>query len=559
MQPISRQDAHFSSASMDETLDRRGWTWSFAGFLGGFVAADCCLELRLLVDEDAGDRLSVGGCVMRTSEASAVRTRSKRQRTTANTTPAAANMPQSQEPVCVVCAVVEGSAVCTPPLPAQASADEAQERTTTFDCDFCLRDLSGTWKPMHCRATFSGSAASISVIWDIPTPLKADPSLHGNREAFTLARVVESASVSESCAETQGPASPLSPLTAGTYEFQGFSVVDLPTNTHRRRRRARQQQQEDEARRDYCFVTLQLLPSGKIRGFSRELLHPQTCPLYGSWKPDRLSYVIEYHVRDAVGKFRYLMKAHPETRDLLAGTFHNVDGDHAEGYSGGRGTVELTLSRVAPLAHDAAGNIVGPLGLVPSEEASEPVEDRTRALTTGDYTFKGCATDDDGYEYASELQLSLLPHGLVQGSGREHIFAQTHEIRGGWTRATLTYYQGYVVKGEVGTYVYVGTLSTDGAIINGRWQNVAMPPEDTKSYAQLSGERGSFALAMVKSLRRWSVSSHVDFPVVFRRAVLHVLLCSQRRSCLLPTAVWLQVFSFCAEDWFASLSSSRAT
>lgn len=409
---------------------------------------------------------------------------------------------------------------------------------------------------MRCRATISGSAASIGIVWDIPTPLKADSSLRSNREAFTLARVVESASSSESCAKAQGPASALSPLTPGTYEFQGFSVVDLPANTQRRRRRAQRQEQEDEARHDYCFVTLQLLPTGKIRGISRELLHPQTCPLYGSWKPDRLSYVIEYHVRDAVGKFRYLMKAHPVTRGLLSGTFHNVDGDHAEGYSGGRGTVELTLSRVMPLAQDADGNIVGPLGLATSQE-SEQVEDRARALTTGDYTFRGCATDDDGYEYASELYLSLLPHGLLQGSGCEHIFAQTHEIRGGWTRAMLTYYQDYVVNGEVGTYVYVGTLSKDGAIINGRWQNVTMPQEDTHSYAQLSGERGSFALAMVKSLRRWTVSSHVDFPVVFRRAVLHVLLCSQRRNNLLPTAVWLQVFSFCGEEWFVSTAAQR--
>lgn len=521
-------------------------TWTFAGFLGGFVAADCCLELRLSAEEGSRDRVYVGGCVLRTSEASAVRTRSKRQRTTASETKST----PSQEPTSVVCAAVEGSAVCTPPW------SVADQESTIFDCDFSLRDPSDTWRPMRCRATFRGSAASIGVVWDMAMPIKTDSWLCSNREVFTLTRVMEL--VSESSSGAQSPTSALSPLAAGTYEFQGFSIVDLPAVAQRRRRRARQQQHEDEARRDYCFVTLQLLPTGKIRGFSRELLHPQTCPLYGSWKPDRLSYVIEYHVRDAVGKFRYLLKAHPDTPDLLTGTFHNVDGDHIEGYSGGRGTVELTLSRVMPLMQDAQGKIVSILGLAPSQE-NEQIEDRTSALTTGDYTFKGCATDDDGYEYASELQLSLLPHGLVQGSGREHIFAQTHEIRGGWTRATLTYYQDYVVKGEVGTYVYVGTLSQDGAIINGRWQNVMMPPEDTQSYAQLSGERGSLALAMVKSVRRWSVGSHTDFPLLFRRAVLTVLLCSQRRSHVLPTAIWLDVFSFCGEEWFMASETAVET
>lgn len=326
----------------------------------------------------------------------------------------------------------------------------------------------------------------------------------------------------------------LFPLTPGVYEFQGFSTIappPEPPGTLRRRRR--RPSRESVPAKDECFVTLRLLPDGKLHGTSRELLRPQSCRVTGSWRSDRVKYVLEYRVRDAVGRFKYSGQC-VDGDPTVRGTWRNVDVDHAEGFGGGHGAFELELTHAVRVTNDAAAVDVS-------------ANDRITVLTTGVYTLKGCATDDDGYEYACEVHVTLLPGGFLRGTSRELVFDQTRSITGEWAPTFFRYRQEYVVKGDVGRYEYEGALASgsDGGLIRGEWGNLDEQDRESR------GEHGTFAYGVVSAQRRWSAFSHENYPAAFRRGVQTVLLCSARTHAL-PVSLWYRTFEFCHETWFGS-------
>ncbi|KAL3663341.1 hypothetical protein V7S43_011747 [Phytophthora oleae] len=394
------------------------------------------------------------------------------------------------------------------------------------------------------------------------------------------------------------PPSLLYPLRPGKYEFKGFTTYDTPSVAaavvprQRNGRRGRPRQVMTTIK-DECLVTLRLLPDGTLLGTSREVVQPQVCPLKGRWQANRVAYVLEYHVREAVGHFRYSgavvieegdtsangkrtkvkSSLNGKRRETLSGKWHNVDENHAEGYQGGRGEFELELVRVdfSPITiktekiEDSSVNDDSPFdptGLQEQQQTQstspdagysaenaieiEEEDDAIRALTSGEFELSGCATDADGYEYAFDLQVQLRPGGRLLGKCKERIFHQVSPVFGVWDHVRIKYGQQYVVKHEVGMYTYEGYISSDGAVVRGNWKNM-----DEES-APAPSEHGTFALIVVGSKRQWSVSSHKFYPPRFKRGVLTTLLASARTHTL-PVALWTHVFTFCSEKWFTPL------
>ncbi|TYZ65661.1 hypothetical protein PybrP1_007032 [[Pythium] brassicae (nom. inval.)] len=325
----------------------------------------------------------------------------------------------------------------------------------------------------------------------------------------------------------------LFPLTPGVFEFSGFSIIAPPPAPAGARRRRRCPARESPPARDECFVTLRLLPDGKLQGTSRELLRPQSCRVTGSWRPDRVKYLLEYRVRDAVGLFKYSGRVADGDRSVR-GTWRNVDADHAEGFGGGHGEFALELTHATRVTKEAA-----------AADEIDSSRHRITVLTTGAYTLKGCATDDDGYEYACELKVTLLPGGYLRGTSRELVFDQTRPVTGEWSPTFFRYRQEYVVKGDVGRYEYEGQLAGagDGGLLRGEWGNMDLQDRESR------GEHGTFAYGVVSAQRRWSAFSHENYPASFRRGVLTVLLCSARMHAL-PALLWYRTFEFCHEAWF---------
>ncbi|EEY60453.1 uncharacterized protein PITG_12880 [Phytophthora infestans T30-4] len=346
----------------------------------------------------------------------------------------------------------------------------------------------------------------------------------------------------------------LYPLRPGKYEFKGFTTYDTPSVAAAvvpRQRSGRRGRPVMTTVKDECLVSLRLLPDGTLRGTSREVVQPQVCPLKGRWQANRVAYVLEYHVREAVGHFRYSGavviedtanasngkktkikgKANVKRRETLSGKWHNVDEGHAEGYEGGRGEFELELVRVD----------FTPISI--KTEKIDDDDDAIHAFTTGEYELSGCATDAEGYEYAFDLQLQLRPKGKLLGKCKERIFHQTSPVFGRWNPSCITYGQQYVVKHEVGMYTYSATMGSDGAVVRGSWANVE------KEAAAAPSEHGTFALVLVNSTRQWSTFSHAHYPARFRRAVMTTLMASARTH-KLPVALWTHVLAFCSETWF---------
>ncbi|KAG6968025.1 hypothetical protein JG688_00006032 [Phytophthora aleatoria] len=384
------------------------------------------------------------------------------------------------------------------------------------------------------------------------------------------------------------PPSLLYPLRAGKYEFKGFTTYDTPSVAAAvvpRQRNGRRGRPVVTTVKDECLVTLRLLPDGTLRGTSREVVQPQVCPLKGRWQANRVAYVLEYRVREAVGHFRYSgavvieqgeangkktkvkkANANGKRRETLSGNWHNVDDGHAEGYEGGRGEFELELVRVdfTPISikteklETSIVNDSSPSSdLQQEQQKTDPGsgsnaanaivvdddDDAIHAFTTGEYELSGCATDAEGYEYAFDLQLQLRPGGKLLGKCKERIFHQVSPVFGRWNPSCITYGQQYVVKHEVGMYTYTATMSSDGAVVRGSWANVE------KDSASAPSEHGTFALVLVNSTRQWSTFSHAHYPPRFRRAVLTTLMASARTH-KLPVALWTHVLAFCSETWF---------
>ncbi|TDH73812.1 hypothetical protein CCR75_005933 [Bremia lactucae] len=362
----------------------------------------------------------------------------------------------------------------------------------------------------------------------------------------------------------------LYPLRPGKYEFQGFTTCDMSLITSRvtprqRNRRRGRSRSVMTLEKDKCLVTLRLLPDGTLRGTSREVVQPQACPLSGSWQANRLAYVLEYRVREAVGHFRYTgaviiegsdgneapsstidKQNNAQRRERLCGSWYNVDDGHAVGYEGGRGKFELELVRVefTPITvkiEQIEHALVDHGQSRP--ELDDDDDDVMNAFTTGKYELSGCATDVDGYEYAFTLQLQLLPGGKLVGHCRERVFDQTSPVLGSWNPRRLTYGQRYVVKHEVGRYTYTAEMSSHGAEIRGSWRNTE------EEFAFAPSEHGTFALIILDSTRQWSTYSHAHYPPSFRRGVLMTLMASARTNAL-PVSLWISVFAFCSESWF---------
>ncbi|KAJ0400807.1 hypothetical protein ATCC90586_001970 [Pythium insidiosum] len=370
----------------------------------------------------------------------------------------------------------------------------------------------------------------------------------------------------------------LYPLSPGIYQFRGFTTHDRPvvesTPPSTARRRSRQVTPSPHAdARDECLVTMELLPDGTVRGTSREVVYPQSCPIRGTWEIGRVRYVLEYHVRDAVGYFKYSGKVDLDNEQprLLVGKWRNVDDDNTPGYAGGRGKFVLECTRIKRHAamkqeikretkRETRGRDATKVIEIKDEDEDDKsvdedgVDDTLRVLTTGSYRLKGRAMDDDGYEYECELQLELLPNGVLQGTSRQVVFQQEQIIRGKWTRQTLFYHENYEVKGQVGSYWYSGTLDVDGLVVHGTWCNeeilaeVQTNPNATQQ-TSTGGEKGTFSFAIMEARRYWSHESHRDYPRAFRDRIRCILLCS-RRIHALPGELWAKVFAFCGEDWF---------
>lgn len=345
----------------------------------------------------------------------------------------------------------------------------------------------------------------------------------------------------------------LYPLTPGLYEFRGFSTIvpaprpsrTMTTTQSPSRRRRRSRSDSAQPTKDECFVTLRLLPGGTLKGTSRELLRPQSCKVTGTWRADRVRYTLEYKVRGEVGLFRYSGRIEGDRKVL--GKWKNVDEGHQEGYDGGKGEFELELTQAARL-NQLKKSTGGDQEIVTLDDDENDglaaiMSNRIHVLTTGVYTLKGCATDDDGYEYACELVVHLLPGGSLVGTSRELIFDQTHRIDGEWKPRGLSYDQKYIVKGDVGEYKYAGVIDKDGGIISGDWKN--KEEQDQKTL----GEKGTFAYGIVEAQRVWTAFSHGWYPKSFQRGVLLLLLCSSRTHAL-PSSLWYRVFEFCHESWF---------
>ncbi|TMW69039.1 hypothetical protein Poli38472_001195 [Pythium oligandrum] len=386
---------------------------------------------------------------------------------------------------------------------------------------------------------------------------------------FEWRRVERSTAASTTTASVSSSATtdPLAlyPLAPGTYHFRGFTTHSLPsqplTPLHARGRRRRAP--PPSPARDECLVTMELLPDGSLRGSSREVVYPQSCPIKGTWEVGRVRYILEYRVRDAVGLFKYSGKIDPETEDahqkrVVAGKWRNVDDNQTTpGHAGGRGMFELecvSAKRVDILKKGSATE---------DDQFDVDSEPSLRVFTTGSYVLEGQAMDDDGYEYACHVEVELLPDGSLRGTTRESVFHQVQHIRGVWTRTGFAYRQHYVVKDEVGTYWYSGTLDSDGLVIHGQWQNEELISDDEeevkeddaqklKAKSTTSGERGTFSYAILDAKRRWSPQSHRDFPPDFRDCIRCVLLCSQRLHSL-PSPLWYRIFAFCGPEWFSKV------
>ncbi|RLN87627.1 hypothetical protein BBJ28_00026931, partial [Nothophytophthora sp. Chile5] len=397
------------------------------------------------------------------------------------------------------------------------------------------------------------------------------------------------------------PPSLLYPLRPGKYEFRGFTTYDTPSITgaiaRPRRGRPPRHRPAMTTVKDECLVTLRLLPDGTLRGTSREVVQPQVCRVHGRWQANRVAYVLEYRVREAVGHFRYSgavviegdddhdvnadKDTHKSTakvkvgspsckrRETLSGKWENVDEGHAEGYEGGHGRFELELLQVDHVAiaikpekvemldsssvgtdetKDSNGTAQHPSQL--GNDAHNAIEldddeDAIQALTTGDYELSGRATDSDGYEYAFDLKLELRAGGKLFGESRERVFQQNDKVFGLWTPKSITYHQKYIVKREEGMYTYGGELSCDGAVVRGDWVNAE------EEFASARGEHGTFALLFTRSTRRWSTASHSHYPRSFRQGVLTTLMASARTHAL-PVALWPHIFAFCDDTWFVA-------
>ena len=358
------------------------------------------------------------------------------------------------------------------------------------------------------------------------------------------------------------------PLRPGKYEFRGFTttfgtVAAVPGT--RNGRRSRSGARGTTRAKDDCLVTLYLHADGTVHGTSCEVAQPQVCRLTGRWKANRIAYVLEYRVREAVGHFRYSGAIVMKPRATLTGRWHNVDKGHVDGYQGGRGTFELELVRVDLLPIAVKWEKSEEARTRPSDCPHEQVhllkysvgsssdlaidlcddDNAIQTFTSGEYELSGRAIDADGYEYAFDLKLQLCPDGKLLGQCTERVFQQLSPISGHWDPTHIVYDQQYVVKGEVGLYTYTAAMSCNGVLVQGTWVNAEA------ELASASSEHGTFGLIVLHSTRRWSTSSHSRYPPRFRRGVWTTLLASARRN-ILPGAVWAHIFSFCSETWFTA-------
>lgn len=455
---------------------------------------------------------------------------------------------------------------CHMHIPTANEPNEPVVAAGEWSLPYQRQSRGSTGAPIKSEAKSTAATAHVSL----------SQPLQPKQELFKLTRVDPT---TDSSAETVATRrSRLYPLRPGKYDFQGFTTYETPaaSSTPQRRGRRGRSATPPVITKDECIVSLRLFPDGTLRGTSCELVHPQVCTVYGNWQVNRVIYILEYHVRDAVGRFRYSGGVDTSGEgEKLVGKWRNVDEGHADGFEGGKGEFELGLVRAR---HDMDAENKGKrekkLDLVTKTEAMadqvvtadamppsirpgasadvnnavaflDDEEDLTvTALTSGHYRFKGEATDSDGYEYAFELVVTLYPDGQLEGASSERIFEQTRPVTGRWNRLSFAYQQEYVVRREVGIYLYAGELSSDGVVIRGQWRNAEA------QYASVRSEHGTFALAITSAERFWSTNSHRDFPRGFRDAVHCLLLCSAR-SHVLPGALWTHILAFCDEKWFA--------
>ncbi|CAI5706940.1 unnamed protein product [Peronospora effusa] len=392
----------------------------------------------------------------------------------------------------------------------------------------------------------------------------------------------------------------LCPLRPGKYEFKGFTTYNKPSDVAAavpRQRNGRRSRPRPvmTTMKDKCWVTLYLLPDGTLHGTSREVAQPQVCELKGRWYANRVAYVLEYRVREAVGHFRYSgavvieeghagvqcgkqrskkakgkskANASGKRREILSGKWHNVDEDHEDGHVGGRGEFELELERVnfTPTTlktekNDSNGDIASrfqqeqrqmhhDIGRAKFAAVTNDDDDAIHVFTSGVYELSGCTSDTDGYEYPFELKVQLRPGGMLLGESKERIFQQVSPVFGCWGPSRIEYGQQYVVKHEVGMYTYTADISRDGAVLQGTWANVEADSASDPS------EHGTVALILVNSTRRWSTFSHAHYPLRFRQGVLTTLMASARMR-KLPGVLWTHIFAFCSETWFTPSRQRR--
>ncbi|KAF1333290.1 hypothetical protein FI667_g2912, partial [Globisporangium splendens] len=555
----------------------------YEGTIGGFLSGSTVFVLRVRNDATLeGHVLQSRADAVATSPLNAGTSKRRKLTTTTRTT----RMSGAQEAVAcdyserVVCARIEGKAR------SMGGESLAPNEPLRYGDEYCCYfdispELEGDGddngddekRAIACHVHFSPSSGSLLGFWafhhEKPFWITAETSCElYNQELtqrFELQRVhkdgfpiknepgvnieLKQVKTEEQDTKMVPQASKLYPLTPGLYEFRGFTTTaPLPRPTSAssispgRRRRGQPRTTPLVIQKDECFVTLQLLPDGTIKGTSRELLHPQSCPVHGTWRIDRIRYTLEYKVRDAVGLFRYWGRI--EGASKIHGKWRNVDEGHQEGYDGGKGEFELELTQAVRhnvLKRKDHGTVAI---IIDDENVNTTLHNKIRVLTTGTYRLKGCATDDDGYEYGCELNVQLLPSGYLRGTSRELVFDQTRPVFGLWSPKNLSFHQSYVVKGDVGNYYYSGTIDDDGGVISGEWENAEEEDKESR------GEKGTFAYGIVDAQRLWTPYSHHCYPKSFRDGVLLVLLCSSRTHALLSCSLWPRVFEFCHETWF---------
>ncbi|POM62045.1 hypothetical protein PHPALM_28837, partial [Phytophthora palmivora] len=547
----SRYHVEKPAATMLTPLER-----VYEGCVGGFLAATSRIHLRI-----ASDGLLTGEIRRKGGSSGALASRKKRKRRVIADHPdgiVIAHVMGNAQVVPVEEAVVPSSSTGNSNSAEYCCAFEITKRLNHVDRHTLTCHLHvpvapdapavGTWRFFSGQdqdrhqldLLSSASTASTSDAGSMKGEEMSESSTE--QKVFQLQPVqwyqrqqeAEEAEREEAMVQSRSP-SLLYPLRPGKYEFKGFTTYATPSVAaavvprQRNGRRGRPRPAMTTVK-DECLVTLRLLPDGTLRGTSREVVQPQICPLNGRWQANRVAYVLEYHVREAVGHFRYSgavvieqgdgganakktkvkANASGNRRETLSGKWQNVDEGHAAGYEGGRGEFELELVRVdftpvpvkiekvenTPSTENSPSDSAGlqstpDLGTRPDNAIEiDDDDDALHSFTSGEYELSGCATDADGYEYAFDLQLQLRPNGRLSGTCKERIFHQVSPVFGRWEPSRIMYGQQYVVKHEVGMYRYIADMSPDGAVVRGTWENA-----ESES-ASAPSEHGTFALIL---------------------------------------------------------------